>query len=110
MLRLGEDSTKSRETWRKKVTQHHLIVDPFLTLGYSSEPIVHLTAARNYMQNRIPGNPYRSAGALAIDMREFESPISRGDFRAHPVGYLVAELFELHDRSRFEVIGRIACS
>lgn len=26
-----------------------------------------------------------------------------GDFRAHPVSYLTAELFELHDRSRFDV-------
>lgn len=27
------------------------------------------------------------------------------DFHNHPVAYLIAELFELHDRSRFEVIG-----
>jgi len=37
-------------------------------------------------------------------MREFESPISPV-ISSPPVGYLVAELFELHDRSRFEVIG-----
>ncbi len=28
-----------------------------------------------------------------------------GDFKTHPVGYLVPELFESHDRSRFEVFG-----
>ena len=27
------------------------------------------------------------------------------DFHNHPVAYLIAELFELHDRARFEVIG-----
>jgi len=27
------------------------------------------------------------------------------DFRSHPVAFLTAELFELHDRSRFEIIG-----
>lgn len=27
------------------------------------------------------------------------------DFRDHPVGFLTAELFELHDRNRFEIIG-----
>jgi protein O-GlcNAc transferase len=31
-----------------------------------------------------------------------------GDFRLHAVAFLVAELFERHDRSRFEVIG-ISC-
>jgi len=28
-----------------------------------------------------------------------------GDFREHPVAYLTAELFELHDRGRFDVFG-----
>jgi predicted O-linked N-acetylglucosamine transferase (SPINDLY family) len=28
-----------------------------------------------------------------------------GDFRRHPVAYLIAELFERHDRNRFEVVG-----
>lgn len=28
-----------------------------------------------------------------------------GDFRAHPVAYLAAELFELHDRARFDIYG-----
>lgn len=28
-----------------------------------------------------------------------------GDFKLHPVSFLTAELFELHDRSRFELIG-----
>jgi protein O-GlcNAc transferase len=28
-----------------------------------------------------------------------------GDFKTHPVGYLVSELFETHDRSRFEIFG-----
>ena len=28
-----------------------------------------------------------------------------GDFRQHVIGYLLAELIELHDRDRFEVIG-----
>jgi predicted O-linked N-acetylglucosamine transferase (SPINDLY family) len=28
-----------------------------------------------------------------------------GDYRRHPVAYLIAELFERHDRTRFEVVG-----
>ncbi|MDI9331638.1 MAG: tetratricopeptide repeat protein [Alphaproteobacteria bacterium] len=28
-----------------------------------------------------------------------------GDFKQHPVSYLTAELFELHDKERFEIIG-----
>lgn len=32
-----------------------------------------------------------------------------GDFREHPVSHLMAEVFELHDRSRFEVIAA-SCS
>ena len=27
------------------------------------------------------------------------------DFHRHPTAYLMAELFERHDRSRFEIIG-----
>jgi len=28
-----------------------------------------------------------------------------GDYRAHPVGYLIPQILELHDREKFEVIG-----
>ena len=77
---------------------------PFLLLGVSDDPAEHLAAARTRaaatMRGRVelPPRP-------ALDHDRIRVAYVSGDFGAHATSYLIAELFELHDRSAFEVYG-----
>ncbi len=81
------------------------IVAPFVFLGYSSDPALQLQCARNFIDNKIPSPlpPLWSGQTWRHDKLRvaYLSP----DFRSHALAFLTAELFELHDRSRFEIIG-----
>jgi protein O-GlcNAc transferase len=81
------------------------IISPFLLLGYGGDSALQLQCARNFIDNTIPSPlpPFWSGQTWRHDKLRvaYLSP----DFRSHAVAFLTAELFELHDRSRFEIIG-----
>ncbi|HET9404682.1 MAG TPA: tetratricopeptide repeat protein [Burkholderiales bacterium] len=82
-------------------------VSPFSLLSIPSTPMEQLQCAKNYAE--------RQLGAVARDRERmtfrFERNAGRktrvgylsADFREHVVARLAVELFELHDRSRFEI-------
>jgi protein O-GlcNAc transferase len=89
---------------RRHVIEHKSCIHPFLLLGYSDDASLQLTCARNYIQDRDFGSPKPlSGGAIWLNDRIKIAYLS-SNFRSHASAHL-AELFERHDRSRFEVIG-----
>jgi protein O-GlcNAc transferase len=90
---------------RRQVSEAKSIVYPFVLLGYADDAALHLTGAGQFIQDRIGVAPRPSLrGAVGRNDR-IKLAYMSADFRGHPVAHLVAELFELHDRSRFELIG-----
>lgn len=91
------------------LAQQHKTVQPLILQNLVDEPAAHQAAARLWMQTAVPGPaeplPLTTAasghGAGAGKLRV--AYISR-DFRMHPVAFLIAEVLELHDRERFEVL------
>ncbi|MGE5641010.1 MAG: tetratricopeptide repeat protein [Clostridia bacterium] len=80
-------------------------IDPFSLLSIPSTPDEQLAAARSYAAHIEPAAGVQRAPALA---RRAGGPRIRvgylsADLHAHATAYLTAELFELHDRSRFEI-------
>jgi len=90
---------------------------PFAFLCVSSSAALQLRCARTYTRRQFPAVPQASDGAWAARPDSARNTVLRqepaparirvayvsGDFGAHAVSYLLAGLFELHDRSRFEV-------
>jgi predicted O-linked N-acetylglucosamine transferase (SPINDLY family) len=80
------------------------VADPFQTLSVTGSAALCKQAAETYAQAQfaaeqpLPDLP-RRARRDKIRLGYFSA-----DFRNHPVSLLAAELFELHDRARFEVI------
>jgi predicted O-linked N-acetylglucosamine transferase (SPINDLY family) len=78
---------------------------PFATLALTDSPALQRKAAETYIRHRYPA----PAGAAPIPLRPRRGKIRIGyfsaDFHRHAVSYLIADLFERHDRSRFEVFG-----
>jgi predicted O-linked N-acetylglucosamine transferase (SPINDLY family) len=77
---------------------------PFQVLALIDSPPLHRLAAETWVREECP--PDDTLGT--IPPRQPADKIRIGyfsaDFRNHPVSLLTAELFETHDRSRFEVI------
>jgi protein O-GlcNAc transferase len=99
------------------------MVEPMIAMAFGLSPIDQFKAAKRYVEHILPAAAKRATS----DSRDFQRGGSRerarsthrggerlgkiriaylsSDFRSHPVGYLTAELFERHDRTRFHVIG-----
>ena len=78
---------------------------PFFVSFISDDPAVQRMAAEgfirnNSMQTSAPFRPERIGKRDKLRIGYLSA-----DFRQHPVAVLIAELIELHDRSRFEVFG-----
>lgn len=80
-------------------------VYPFVTLAASSSPDEQFQCARLFSKTNFPtaGKPARHGQVYSHE--RIRVAYLSGDFREHAVTYLVAGLFERHDRSRFEVTG-----
>jgi predicted O-linked N-acetylglucosamine transferase (SPINDLY family) len=76
---------------------------PFESLGYSDDPALHLECAKGFIESQMPvaTEPLWKGGDRRHDKLRI-AYVSQ-DFYDHATSRLIAELIELHDRSRFEV-------
>jgi len=88
-----------------KLTQDKKVAVPFSLLALLDDEGAHLKAAKLFASDKFP----ESAILGPIPKRPSDKKIRIGyfsaDFRNHPVASLIAELFELHDRNQFEIVG-----
>lgn len=77
---------------------------PLAMMSVTDDPALQLLAAQRFVHERVP-RPAASPLHLQGTPRSGRVKIGylSGDLHHHAVGLLTAELFELHDRSRFEV-------
>jgi len=78
-------------------------VTPFTMLGLSDDPVLHLQCARNYIAASLAATPeplWKGQGRRHDKLR---IGYLSADFQAHATAFLIAQLIELHDRSRFEI-------
>ena len=72
-------------------------------LNVSDDPAEQLEIARSYTQRKIPETLPRLAPNHAYGHDRIRVAYCSSDFCTHPVAMLTVQLFELHDRSQFEV-------
>ena len=77
---------------------------PFNFLVSNASAADQLRCARTWADRRYPAQPPLWRGGRYVHDRIRIGYVS-ADFREHPVAYLTAGLFEVHDRARFEAIG-----
>jgi protein O-GlcNAc transferase len=81
------------------------IVAPQTLFQLAASPATTLAATRRYVAREIPPGPQLELGPRGASSDRIRVAYLSGDFRVHPVAYLIAELFERHDRGRFDIIG-----
>ncbi len=78
---------------------------PHLLMRFAATPRDQLVGARNRAVRLNLPRPAQYRFAPPLENRKIRLGYLSGDFRRHATAHLVAELFELHDRSSFDVIG-----
>ncbi len=78
-------------------------VTPFTLVGFCDDPALHLQAARNFVADRMPVRPAPLWTGEIYRHDRIRLAYLSADLQTHATAFLMAELFELHDRARFEV-------
>src|SRR6516164_1450713 len=81
------------------------VVEPFTLLAYPIGSADQLRHTQRFVRGRIPAVPRLARPHKACVGEKIRLAYLSADFRNHATAWLAAELFELHDRSRFEVVG-----
>ena len=84
------------------VTGKKSIFSPFILFGYSDDPAVQVQCARNYIESRIPAPPSPLWTGQKWRNAKIRVAYLSADFRTHATAFLMAEMFEQHDRHKFE--------
>lgn len=79
------------------------VSDPMSVLALLDSPALQRQAARIWARESCPPDQRLPAIASQATSDRIRVGYFSADFRNHPVAVLTAELFETHDRSRFEV-------
>jgi protein O-GlcNAc transferase len=96
------------QTLQTQLLTGDLASSPFLILGLFDDPYLQRQCAELHAKRKL-GFESEIEPITKTSKRDLKNKIRIGyfsmDFREHPVSYLIAELFELHDRSKFEIYG-----
>jgi predicted O-linked N-acetylglucosamine transferase (SPINDLY family) len=93
----------SLEILSQKVMANDKAANPFALLSLSDDAFLHKKCSEIYAQ-RYPENSTLGPITKAAKKERIRIAYFSPDFRNHPVSFLTSELFEIHDRARFEVI------
>jgi protein O-GlcNAc transferase len=80
------------------------LIHPLKLLYLPVTPMMHLQCARNWVNRDIGFCQIPARHFTAHHRERLRIAYLSADFRLHATTMLIAELFELHDRSRFEVL------
>jgi len=74
-------------------------------ISISDEPAAQLAAAQRYVAKKVNVDVPKLANPAGYQHKKIRIGYCSSDFSLHPVSMLTVEMFELHDRERFEVYG-----
>ena len=94
---------ESLEGISKKVMANEKVSQALSLLALSDDALLHKKCSAIFAQAKYPANPTLGFIPKLSKKEKIRIAYFSPDFRNHPVSLLTAELFEVHDRDRFEV-------
>lgn len=86
----------------KRFVEGHKIL-PFNVLALTDSGALNKKCSKTYIEEKYQQNPCLGDAAKLEAKEKIRIGYLSADFSTHPVAFLSAQLFELHDRSRFEI-------
>ena len=96
---------ESLEDISKKVVANEKVTNPFALLALNDDIFLHKQSSEIYIQSRYPFNPVLEPIVKRPQSQKIRVGYFSADCHNHATGHLMAELFELHDKSQFELVG-----
>ena len=88
---------------RGKIVNNEKVVDSFNLMGLIDDPALQRKATEIRVNSAYPQNNSLPQITVYPDHSKIRIGYFSGDFKTHPVAYLTAELYEVHDRDHFEI-------
>lgn len=97
----------SQEEWyinklNERIALNQKAIFPFQYLALSDSPSAQLAIAKSYNE-KFDDIEVQTLGDGFKKHKKIKIAYVSADFKSHPMAYLMAEVFELHDRGRFEI-------
>ena len=92
------------ESISKKVVANEKVINPFALLSLNDDALLHKKSSEIYAQSRYPFNLVLGPILRCPQSRKIRVGYFSADFKDHAVSILTAELYELHDKNKFEII------
>jgi len=99
------DLADSIEIISKKVIANERVSQPFLLLALHDNALLHKKSSETYTYFKYPLNTALGSITKSYKKEKIRIGYFSADFKNHAVGFLIAELFEVHDKKRFEIYG-----
>ena len=94
---------KHHENITIKISENKRVITPLPLLALTDNAILHKKSSEIYAEDKYPPNLLLGLIPKHPQGRKIRIAYFSADFRSHPVAYLTSELFEIHDRTQFEV-------
>ena len=96
---------ESMENISKKIGANEKVANPFPLLALNDDVLLHKKSSEIFIQSKYPFNSALGPILKRPQSQKIRVGCFSADFHNHATGYLMAELFELHDKSQFELVG-----
>tara|TARA_B110000027_G_scaffold15045_1_gene15029 strand:- start:121 stop:2202 length:2082 start_codon:yes stop_codon:yes gene_type:complete len=100
---IWDDLPKNINMLTKKINNGEKASTPFALLSLIDDPSIHKKAAEIYSNDKFPRSNIFPRIPQYHDHEKIKIGYFSADFWNHPTSYLTAELYENHDRKKFEI-------
>ena len=87
----------------KKIIKKEKAIGPFALKALIDDTSIQKIATKIYVQDQFKANFLEYDSAMHQEHSIIRVGYFSADYKIHPISYLCAELFEIHDRSKFEI-------
>jgi protein O-GlcNAc transferase len=98
-----DDVSSRLDELQDKINNNEKVIPPFVMLGLIDDPELQRKATEIYVNENFPKNHDLPRIALYPKHKKIRIGYFSCDFHEHPVSALTVELYEIHDRSHFEI-------
>ena len=102
-LCIWDDLANRLNELTNKINNGEKVINPFPLLALIDDPEIQRKTAEIYANEKYPQSHVLSKIERYPKHKKIRIGYFSADFRDHPVSHLTAELYETHDRNRFEI-------
>lgn len=94
-----------KEELENKIRDSQKVCLPFYSLALTNSPELQKIASKTYFESKFEGIKREKSLNFKYDNKKIKVAYYSADFHSHATMYLIANLFEQHNKDKFEIVG-----